>query len=118
MIYLCRAYDNPGETKGTRVLVDRLWPRGISKERLGLELWMREIAPSDHLRKWYSHDMEKWEEFKARYFSELDAAPQTTKLLQLCKSEDVVFIFSSKELERNNAVALKEYVEQKIGATE
>jgi uncharacterized protein YeaO (DUF488 family) len=114
MITISRAYDPPAEDKGVRILVDRLWPRGISKERLNVDKWMREIAPSYRLIKWYSHDPKKWNEFRRKYFSELDINPETKQLLELCKKKDVVFVFSSKEREINNAVALKEYVTKHI----
>jgi uncharacterized protein YeaO (DUF488 family) len=114
MITISRAYDPPVEGKGIRILVDRLWPRGISKERLNVEKWLRGIAPSYQLVKWYSHDPEKWDEFRKRYFSELDRNPETKEFLELCKKKDVVFVFSSKEKDINNAVALKEYVTSHI----
>lgn len=110
MITISRAYDSNSAIHGIRILVDRFWPRGLSKETLNIERWMREIAPSNDLRKWYSHAPEKWDEFKSRYFSELENNPLTEDLIQLCRSEDVVFIYSSKERIRNNAVALMEYV--------
>ncbi len=115
MIYTCWAYDHEPSKKGKRVLVDRLWPRGITKERLNINEWYREIAPSDELRKWFSHDPEKWEGFKQRYFSELDKNPATSGLLEYCRNKDVVFVFSAKDKEYNNATALKEYVLKRLG---
>lgn len=110
MITISWAYDSNSAVHGIKILVDRLWPRGLSKKTLNVDRWMREIAPSNDLRKWYSHVPEKWDEFKKRYFSELEINSFTRDLIQLCRSEDVVFIFASKERVRNNAAALKEYV--------
>jgi uncharacterized protein YeaO (DUF488 family) len=91
--------------------VDRLWPRGIKKEKAKIDLWMKEIAPSDELRVWFSHDPSKWNEFKKRYFSELEHNTEVKVLLSLCIKKDVVFLFSAKDSEKNNATALKEYIE-------
>ncbi|MCL4333280.1 MAG: DUF488 family protein [Candidatus Thermoplasmatota archaeon] len=111
---IIRVYDKAQNAEGYRLLVDRLWPRGISKDQLEIDLWMKEIAPSDELRKWYSHDPEKWGEFRSRYFSELDRNPLTHQLLDICRKKDVIFLYSSKVDEKNNAVALKEYVEEHL----
>ena len=111
-IQIKRAYDNPGENDGYRILVDRLWPRGISKEKAKIDYWAKELAPSNELRQWYGHDPEKWSEFKSRYFAELDGNPQPAKeLLDYVNKGPVTFIYSSKEQRFNNAVALKAYVE-------
>jgi uncharacterized protein YeaO (DUF488 family) len=112
-IRLKRAYDAPAANDGYRVLVDRLWPRGISKEDLGIDLWLKEIAPSDDLRKWFGHDPEKWDEFRKRYFKELD--DQTDEVKQLAdqvKQGRVTLVFAAKDEEFNNAVALKEFLQQ------
>jgi len=110
-----RAYDNPEPNDGIRILVDRLWPRGISKEDLAIEDWPKEIAPSNALRKWYSHDPEKWEEFKTRYYDELqDHEDIWRKLLEYPDDETVTLIYSSKEEKLNNAVALKEFLEARM----
>ena len=107
-----RAYDSPREDDGYRILVDRLWPRGISKEKAKIDFWPKELAPSTELRKWYSHDPEKWAEFKSRYYDELKKNPELVKeLLDYVSKGNVTFVYSSKELQLNNAVALKEYVE-------
>ena len=111
-IQIKRAYDNTGENDGYRILVDRLWPRGISKEKAKIDYWAKALAPSNGLRRWYGHDPEKWSEFKIRYFPELDANPGSVKeLLDYVKRGSVTFVYSSKEQHINNAVALKEYVE-------
>ena len=112
MITISRIYNETSKSKGYRILVDRLWPRGITKEKLKLDRWMKEIAPTDELRKWYLHDPEKWDEFKRRYFKELDKNPLAVELLDLCKKNDVMFLYSSKVENINNAVALKQYVEK------
>ncbi len=95
-------------------MVDRLWPRGISKDRAKIDLWAKDIAPSHELRKWFNHDPDKWEEFKQRYYYELESNPKalifTTELI---KNSEVTLIFSSKEKRFNNAEALREYIESK-----
>jgi uncharacterized protein YeaO (DUF488 family) len=111
-IKIKRAYESPSDDDGYRILVDRLWPRGISKEKAKVDFWPKELAPSTELRRWYGHDSEKWPEFKSRYFSELDSNPElVNKLLNYVGKGIVTFVYSSKELRLNNAVALKEYVE-------
>ncbi|MDX1479915.1 MAG: DUF488 family protein [Saprospiraceae bacterium] len=112
-IHIHRIYDALPEALGhcRRILIDRLWPRGISKQQADLDYWARDIAPSHDLRKWYQHDHDKWEEFKARYFAELDANPAgVANLLAHMADEEVVFLFSSKEREYNNATALRIYL--------
>ncbi|MDX1409736.1 MAG: DUF488 family protein [Saprospiraceae bacterium] len=112
-IHIHRIYDPlPEELAGCRrILIDRLWPRGISKQHADLDYWARDIAPSDALRKWYRHDHAKWEEFKVRYFAELDANPVgVANLLEHLVDQEVVFLFSSKEREYNNASALRIYL--------
>jgi uncharacterized protein YeaO (DUF488 family) len=98
---------------GTRILVDRLWPRGISKEKANIRYWAKEIAPSNALRKWYQHDPEKWDEFKRRYYKELGANPEALEAFKAeLAGETITFLYSSTERELNNAVALKAYVEK------
>jgi uncharacterized protein YeaO (DUF488 family) len=110
-IRIKRAYEAPDDGDGMRILVDRLWPRGISKEKGRIDLWLKEIAPSNELRKWYGHVPDKWEEFRQRYFAELDARPeQVEELLGYLKKCDVTFVYSSTEQHLNNAVALREYM--------
>lgn len=98
---------------GYRILVDRLWPRGMSKEKAKLDCWAKEVAPSADLRKWYGHDPEKFPEFKEKYLAELDKNPETPAFLALVKKElekgDVLFLFGAKDLDHNQAVVLKEY---------
>lgn len=108
-----RVYEKVGTHDGTRILVDRLWPRGLSKEDAKIDHWLKSIAPSNELRKWYQHDTEKWPEFKKRYFAELDANEESVnELLQCLKKGKATFVFSSKEERYNNAVALKEFVDK------
>ena len=116
MIRIKRIYDSPGEEDGFRILVDRLWPRGLSKEKAKIGLWMKEIAPSDILRKWYAHDPQKWDEFKRKYFEELESKKELiNEITQKVSDGNVTLLFSSKEERLNNAVALKEYIGKKAG---
>ena len=110
-ISLKRVYDTPSETDGLRVLVERLWPRGISKERAAIQHWLKEIAPSPELRRWYGHRPERWNEFQTRYHAELDANTDAVRaLMALCAERAVTFVFAAKDTERNSAVALKKYL--------
>ena len=100
---------------GVRILVDRLWPRGMSKEAAKVDLWQKEIGPSDELRKWFGHDPGKWEEFKKRFFKELDGkAKLVDQLMVKARESDLVFLYAAKDEQHNNAVALKEYIETKM----
>jgi uncharacterized protein YeaO (DUF488 family) len=111
LIQVKRAYEPPTPGDGYRVLVDRLWPRGVSKEKLALDAWTKEIAPSDALRKWFGHDQEKWAEFEERYFAELDAQPdQVQELRQHAEPGPLTLVYAAKDKEHNNAVALREYL--------
>lgn len=115
-IYIKRVYEAPGPEDGQRILIDRLWPRGLSKAKAKVDLWLKDIAPSTELRRWYGHDPEKWTEFRRRYFSELDANPNTVgELLDRAAAGKVTLLFGSKEERRNNAHALEEYL-QELGA--
>lgn len=112
-IKIKRAYEPPAASDGARILVDRLWPRGISKEQLDIVYWAKSVSPSNDLRKWYGHDPKKWEEFRARYFREIGANPEGLhELAGHLKSGSVTFLYSSKEPEINNAVALRDYLKQ------
>ena len=115
-IRLKRAYDPPADGDGFRVLVDRVWPRGVSKDAMKLDQWLKEIAPSTALRKWFAHDPDRWDEFRRRYFQELDGHPQEVGALrEKMRAGPVTIIFASKEQQFNNAVALKEYLEHHRG---
>jgi len=114
MIHVKRVYDVPEKSDGLRVLVDRLWPRGINKEKAKIDLWLKDIAPSDMLRKWFTHDPAKWNEFKHRYFKELDNKMESVDLiLNKAKREVVTLLYGAKDERYNNAVALKEYITQR-----
>lgn len=114
-IQMKRIYEPPSDSDGFRVLVDRLWPRGMKKENANISLWEKNIAPSNDLRKWYGHDPEKFEEFKSRYKAELDNNPETEKFLETIKSHDkVTFLFSTKDAEHSNAAVLAEWVRERI----
>ncbi len=110
MIAIKRIYEEAGKKDGFRILVDRLWPRGISKEKSIVDLWLKEIAPSDKLRKWFSHDPKKWNEFKEKYKIELkNNQDLIKKLKQIGKKEKTItLLYAAKDEEHNNAVALKE----------
>lgn len=111
MIKIKRIYNPPSKEDGFRILVDRLWPRGLSKEKAKIDLWLKEIAPSDHLRKWYGHDPKKWTEFRKTYFNELKDKDELVNLIAgKLKEGTITFLYSSKEEKVNNAVALKEYI--------
>ena len=111
-IKLKRAYETPASADGCRILVERLWPRGLKKEDARIDLWLKDVAPSTELRKWFDHDPSRWEDFKKRYFSELEGASDATQaIIERASRGAVTFVFASKEEQFNNAVALKEYVE-------
>lgn len=115
MIYVERVYQQPKHASGTGFLVDRLWPRGIKKEALRYDSWFKEAAPSNYLRSWFHHDPDKWEEFKRRYFAELDQKPEAWRpILDAARKHDITLLYSSKEESHNNAVALKAYLESKL----
>lgn len=108
-----RVYEAPDSQDGTRVLVDRLWPRGLSKASARIDIWMREISPSDELRRRYHHDAGRWEEFRASYWKELDSNGEATARLRAMAEEGTVtLLYSARDTERNNAVALMEYLQR------
>lgn len=108
-----RIYQPAAAEDGVRVLVDRMWPRGLSKERARVDHWFREVSPSAPLRKWFRHDPAKWDEFRRRYFEELDqAADAVAKLRSLANGQTVTLLYAAKDEEHNNAVALKQYLQR------
>jgi len=110
-----RVYDKAEKADGVRVLVDRLWPRGVSREKAEIDRWLKEISPSTELRTWYGHDPARWEEFKARYFRELDQRDAVIgELVQQARAGPVTLLYASTEKRINNAVALKEYLEKRL----
>ncbi len=114
MIKIKRIYAEPNDKDGYRILVDRLWPRGLSKEKAKVDLWLKEIAPSDSLRRWYSHDHEKWEQFKEKYSTELQTKRELIEQIKKIETEKgvVTFLYSAKNETLNNAVALKNILGQ------
>jgi uncharacterized protein YeaO (DUF488 family) len=110
-----RVYDLPGAEDGARVLADRLWPRGMRKEAADLTLWLKEIAPSDELRRWYHRDMTQWQEFARRYRAELDRSEAAVKrLLGLIRSGTVTLLYAAREAEHNHAIVLAEYMRERL----
>ena len=107
-----RAYEEPAASDGTRVLVERLWPRGVSKDDAAIELWLKDVAPSTELRQWFAHDPAKWAEFRRRYRSELMAHPEAVmELRKLARRTKVTLIYAAKDEEHNSALVLKELLE-------
>lgn len=116
MIKLKRVYEKSGKEDGPRFLVERLWPRGVKKSSLKLDGWLKDVAPSDSLRRWFSHDPKKWREFQRRYFAELDTAGAALEpLLSAARHGHVTLVYSSHDTEHNNAVALKTYLDGRTG---
>lgn len=110
MIKTKRAYEAPAESDGFRILVDRLWPRGISKEKAALDAWLKDVAPSNELRKWFGHDPEKWDEFKKKYAAELRTNPEAVAELKRMVKEHktVTLVFGARDEKHNEAEYLKE----------
>ncbi len=114
MIRTERIYSAP-TGDGFRILVDRLWPRGLRKNDVKVDLWLKDIAPSTELRKWFGHDPGKWDEFRKRFFQELDQKRELIdQIIPKSREGDVVLLYGAKDGEHNNAVALKEYIEAKM----
>lgn len=110
-ILLKRVYDPPAASDGFRVLVDRVWPRGVAKDALKLDRWLKDVAPSTDLRKWFGHDPAKWEAFQDRYFRELDSRSEpVTFLREKAADGNLTLVFAARDTQHNNAVALKEYL--------
>jgi uncharacterized protein YeaO (DUF488 family) len=111
-IRIKRAYEPPSATDGTRILVDRLWPRGLSKDKLKLDAWMKELAPSNELRKEFHHDASHWQEFQKRYFKELSQQPDlVAELRKKARRSKVTLVYGAQDEVHNNAAALKKYLE-------
>lgn len=112
MIKIKRIYEKPDKSDGYRILVDKLWPRGIKKEKSGVDLWLKDIAPSDKLRKWFSHREDRWEIFKQRYMDELKEKIEIVKKIKELEAEKgtITLLFSARDIERNNAVVLREFI--------
>ena len=115
MIQLKRVYEESAPLDGSRILVERLWPRGLRKADVHADDWQKNAGPSDRLRKWFSHDPNKWVEFQRKYFEELDAIPEAWEpILKAAKHGKVTLLYSSHDTEHNNAVALKQYLDAKL----
>ncbi|GBD44780.1 hypothetical protein HRbin40_02270 [bacterium HR40] len=114
MIRIKRVHDRPEPADGVRVLVDGVWPRGIGKGEAAIDLWLREIAPSTELRRWFAHEPQRFEEFYRRYSAELDERPAAVRrLLDLVRKGDVTLLFAARDREHNNAVALLRYLRER-----
>ena len=112
-IRLKRAYEPAAPEDGTRLLVERLWPRGLSKERAAVDLWLKEVAPGPGLRRWFGHDPQKWDEFRRRYRAELRKRPEELeRLRRLARSGPVTFVFAARDPERNSAALLRDFLEE------
>jgi len=115
MLYVKRIYEVPKAKDSTRYLVERLWPRGMKKVNLKMDAWLKEVAPSSELRRWFGHDSIKWDEFQRRYRAELDANPNAWKpLLKASKRGNVTLLYSARDAEHNNAIVLKPYLEARM----
>ena len=119
MIKIKRVYDKPSKDDGKRILIDRLWPRGIKKEDPHIDEWLKEVGPSNELRKWFNHDPDRWAEFKKRFFMELQRNQDVIDdIISFARKGTATLLFGSKEERFNNAVALKEYIEARMHALE
>lgn len=115
MILVKRVYERYVVTDGMRILVDRLWPRGIRRNTPNVDVWLKNIGPSDELRKWYAHDPKKWVEFKRRYIEELRENKTVEQLLYLIESTDpVTLVYSSSDTRHNNAIVLQHFIEKRV----
>ncbi len=115
MINIQRVYQAVSPSSGSAYLVDRLWPRGLKKESLHLTGWLKEVAPSDPLRRWFGHDPMKWAEFLRRYTAELDAHPEAWRpLREAAREGDLTLLYAARDTEHNNAVVLRQYLERKL----
>lgn len=108
-------YDEAEDSDGLRIFVDRIWPRGISREEAKLDLWLRDIAPSNELRRWFNHDGTRWDEFRRRYFQELRLKGESVlKLKDYMKTKPLTLLYATTEREKNNAAAMKEYITREL----
>ncbi len=115
MLKVKRVYEDSRPGDGARFLVERLWPRGMKKEHLKMEAWLKEVAPSDSLRRWFAHDPLKWKEFQKRYRVELESNPHAWKpILESAQRGNVTLLYSARDTEHNNAVVLKSFLEERI----
>ena len=116
MLALKRAYEKAAPEDGVRFLVERLWPRGVKKTDLRIDGWLKDVAPSDGLRRWFAHDPKKWPEFRRRYFAELDSHPEAWEPIHsAARHGRITLVYSAHDTEHNNAAALKEYLQARMG---
>jgi uncharacterized protein YeaO (DUF488 family) len=114
MIHLKRAYDTASDKDGVRILVERLWPRGLTKAKAALDLWIKDVAPSPELRKWFGHDPARWQQFRQRYWKELKGKKDDVDVLRRKAREGkVTFIYAAHDEQHNGALALKEFIEER-----
>jgi uncharacterized protein YeaO (DUF488 family) len=114
MIKLKRAYEKPSKEDGFRILVERLWPRGLTKQRAAVDLWLKDVSPSPKLRKWYGHDLARWNEFQERYWKELQENQEPINLLkQKAKEGTVTLVYAARDAEHNSALVLKQFLSKK-----
>jgi len=115
MVVVKRVYEPAAHGDGTRLLVERLWPRGVKKESLKMDGWLKDVAPSDALRRWFGHDAAKWGEFGRRYWAELDTRKEAWHpILEAARRGTVTLLYSARDTEHNNAMALKAYLEKHL----
>jgi uncharacterized protein YeaO (DUF488 family) len=116
-VWVRRAYDEPSPNDGYRVLVDRIWPRGVAKDRADIDLWLRDIAPSDELRHWFGHKEERWPEFRDRYQHELaEKEALVEQLASEAAKHRVTLVFGARDTRHNNAIVLRDLIETRLGA--
>lgn len=116
MLKVKRVYEHAQASDGTRFLVDRFWPRGIKKEELGIDAWLKAASPSDLLRRWFAHDPLKWQEFQLRYRAELAENPRSWKpILEAAQAGNVTLLYGARDSEHNNAPVLKSFLEERLG---
>lgn len=115
MVHIARVYDASSHPKGTSYLVERLWPRGVKKEALHMDAWLKDVAPSDALRRWFGHKPERWKEFQKRYVAELRAQPEAWKpILEAARQGEVTLLYSAQDTERNGALVLQKFLAAKL----
>ncbi len=115
MIKTKRVYESASASDGVRFLVERLWPRGIKKEKLKMKAWLKDVAPSPELRQWFAHDPDKWAEFQKRYQAELKSKPEAWKpILEVAEREEVTLLYSARDTEHNSALLLKTFLEKQL----
>ncbi len=112
LIDIKRIYDKPGIIDGKRILVDRLWPRGVKRSTVNIDIWLKEVAPSDELRQWFNNSPDKWMEFKKKYKKELDSSKAFIELVHITRVHDVTLLYAAKDEKHNNAVALAEFLKR------